>query len=304
MMRIRTIKPSFFSDVKLGQVSINARLLFAGLWCVSDDYGFLLGHESYLKGQIFPYDDNITAESIAKMIKELQGIDAIQVFEFNRENFIYIKNLDIHQRIDKPSKTGVISAAKIAQALNCEVPTTYQEYKSLVPEFIAKVTANYSNAQSELPLETKSVPSVKQKNKEEIKKEYTKQELVKLIKDDKVKDIDYYVQLWNIFAVEYGMPKVEKITDGRKRKFRTRIKEESFDFVRILSIAAHSELILSGNWFTFDFILENDTNYMKVLEGKYKSKTQPQVIQKPTRDIRQEKDSNILNEILNDSNGK
>jgi len=78
-----------------------------------------------------------------------------------------------------------------------------------------------------------------------------------------------YVDLWNLFAGEKKLPLVQKINGARRRKFAARIKESAFDFLAILKKAATSDFLLSGSWFCFDWIFENQTNYQKILEGNY-----------------------------------
>jgi hypothetical protein len=94
------------------------------------------------------------------------------------------------------------------------------------------------------------------------------------IRDKRPEFIKPYVDYWNIFAVKYKMPEVKKINDSRKRKFAVRIKEKQFDLPAILLKAKDSEFLLTGNWFTFDWIIENDSNYLKILEGNYDKKQQ------------------------------
>lgn len=82
--------------------------------------------------------------------------------------------------------------------------------------------------------------------------------------------IDPYVELWNIYAKERGKAQVSKVSDARRKKFLTRVKEKGFDFVQILAKAGKADdLLATGKWFTFDWILESEGNYLKVLEGNY-----------------------------------
>ncbi|RJO61070.1 MAG: hypothetical protein C4542_07220 [Dehalococcoidia bacterium] len=104
MARIRTVKPEFCDDEKLGSVSRDARLLFIGMWIYSDDFGVVKGNSRWLLNKIFPYDS--TKISIFDgWLNELISIDVIRPFETNGEKYFYIKNFDAHQKIDKPSKT-------------------------------------------------------------------------------------------------------------------------------------------------------------------------------------------------------
>jgi len=79
-----------------------------------------------------------------------------------------------------------------------------------------------------------------------------------------------YVDLWNLFADKFGTAKVQKVSDGRKRKLLSRLNDEDFDFPKILSEAKDQSFAIEGKWFTLDWLIENDTNYVKILEKKYK----------------------------------
>lgn len=82
-----------------------------------------------------------------------------------------------------------------------------------------------------------------------------------------------YVDLWNVFAHKLRLAQVQQITDSRKEKFRKRIREEPFDFITILARIKSSPMLKgeTGNGWkvTFDWILENDKNYLKIIEGQY-----------------------------------
>jgi len=86
------------------------------------------------------------------------------------------------------------------------------------------------------------------------------------------KEAEPYVDFWNLFAAEKGVPKVRDITKKRRQKLKVRLSEKSFNFCNILKMAGNSEFLLSNSWFAFDWIIENDSNYLKILEGNYQSK--------------------------------
>ena len=54
MARIRSIKPKFWDDIKLGRLSRAARLLYIGLWSFSDDIGVVIGDSIWLKSKAYP----------------------------------------------------------------------------------------------------------------------------------------------------------------------------------------------------------------------------------------------------------
>jgi len=80
---------------------------------------------------------------------------------------------------------------------------------------------------------------------------------------------DPYKTLWNIFAEKYSFAKVSKITSKRLTSLKNRLKENEFDFIEILKMSGKSKGLTGASWFSFDFLISNDTNYIKVLEGKY-----------------------------------
>jgi hypothetical protein len=96
-----------------------------------------------------------------------------------------------------------------------------------------------------------------------------KDAIFNFIKTNSPDFIEPYVDYWNLFAEAMKLPKVVSISKSRKRKFYLRLNDPSFSFTQILRKASQSNFILSGNWFGFDWIIENENNFLKVLEGKY-----------------------------------
>lgn len=88
--------------------------------------------------------------------------------------------------------------------------------------------------------------------------------------------IEPYVFLWNIYASQNNCPKVQHITDNRKKKFKTRIQEPQFNFIEILTKAKDSQFLNGSTFFSFDWILDNQENYTKILEGNYNNKSKQQ----------------------------
>jgi hypothetical protein len=86
---------------------------------------------------------------------------------------------------------------------------------------------------------------------------------------------DEYLNLWNEFATKNNKSKVAKLSDSRKKKIALRLKEyknllEIFKFV--LTKSEKSKFLLNGSFYTFDWLFDNDTNILKVYEGKYDNK--------------------------------
>ncbi|MDB5211566.1 MAG: hypothetical protein JWQ30_2393 [Sediminibacterium sp.] len=78
--------------------------------------------------------------------------------------------------------------------------------------------------------------------------------------------IDPYLALWNLFAKKHKFTEAT-ITKTRTRLFGERIKELQFNFLKVLDMAASSKFLLKSAWLSFDWIVKDDTNYVRVLEG-------------------------------------
>ena len=94
-------------------------------------------------------------------------------------------------------------------------------------------------------------------------------------------DYDKFSNLWNEFATKSNKTKIAKLTDSRKKKIALRLKEyknllEIFTYV--LKKSETSNFLLNGNFYTFDWLFENDTNILKVYEGKYDNGKSQEVV--------------------------
>lgn len=106
MARIRTIKPKFWDDVKIGKISRDARLLYIGLWTFSDDLGVVISDPIWLKSKIFPYDQ-IQIQQFEKWIEELLIHGFISLLSYKKDGFYYLPNFNRHQVINKPNVDDV-----------------------------------------------------------------------------------------------------------------------------------------------------------------------------------------------------
>ena len=102
MARIRTIKPKFWDDRKIGKLSRDARLLYMGIWTFSDDMGVCIADATWLKSKVFPYDQ-IQAQQVGKWIGELVANGVVKIIEFNGEEFIYTPTFGQDQIINRPN---------------------------------------------------------------------------------------------------------------------------------------------------------------------------------------------------------
>lgn len=136
---------------------------------------------------------------------------------------------------------------------------------------------------------------------EEYKKIASDSEALKnFIRERRPAFIAPYAKCWNNFAAANGFPKVEKITEERKRKIKTRLKEKAFDFVAIMQKVEASNFDLTQNWLTFDWVLESEKHYVKILEGNYDLKNKSPA-DAPKKTVLSEYDAAIQRKLKNAS---
>ena len=104
MARIRTIKPQFWLDENLGSIKREARMLYIGLWNLSDDRGVFEWRPARIRVEIFPYDDDIKTPDIEEWLQTLIQIGNVIYFEENGKPYGYIPTFLEHQEIKNPSK--------------------------------------------------------------------------------------------------------------------------------------------------------------------------------------------------------
>lgn len=118
MPRIRSIKPEFWNDQKLGQEPETVMLTYIGLWNFSDDYGTVKGNTVWLKNQIYPYKDKLRIDAFSAWLERLVELEVIIPFTHKGESFYYIRTFRKHQRVDKPSKARNCNEAELIKILN------------------------------------------------------------------------------------------------------------------------------------------------------------------------------------------
>lgn len=79
-MRIRSIKPAFWTDKTMARLSVGARLFYVGLWNLADDAGWLEWDVEEMGAELFPYETPRRRErDMAKWAAELSSTDRIRI---------------------------------------------------------------------------------------------------------------------------------------------------------------------------------------------------------------------------------
>lgn len=108
MPRIRTVKPDFWDDEAIGEISRDARLLFIGLITQADDDGRLKGSPKLVKGKLLPYDD-VTIPEVSGWLTELADQGLIECYTVNGRPFISLPSWHKHQRISHKTDSALPS---------------------------------------------------------------------------------------------------------------------------------------------------------------------------------------------------
>lgn len=106
MARIRTIKPDFWKNEELSEISEPACLLAIGLLNIADDEGYFRANPSLVRAEIFPLRE--PSVNVPVMLKELSDIGYIRLYNgYDGKQYGHVVNFTIHQKVNKPSASKI-----------------------------------------------------------------------------------------------------------------------------------------------------------------------------------------------------
>lgn len=96
-MRIRQVRPEFWSDPTLAPLPDGARLFYVGLWNVADDAGWLDWNVPQLGALLYPYRDReVREQDIADWSEALTGCGRLRLLACGCG---HVPTLSKHQRV-------------------------------------------------------------------------------------------------------------------------------------------------------------------------------------------------------------
>lgn len=107
MARIRTIKPSFWSDGNVSRMSRETRLLVIGLISMADDAGRFPASQSAILGHVYPYD-NVSPRQLDKWLSDATALHngselpTVALYEIDGRRYGFFPKWRKHQRINRP----------------------------------------------------------------------------------------------------------------------------------------------------------------------------------------------------------
>lgn len=257
MARIRTIKPKFWDDSKIGKISRDSRLLYIGLWTFSDDIGVVIGDTIWLKSKIFPYDQ-IQVQQFERWLSELATNGFICQFSYRDENFIYLPNFARHQVINRPNVDDL------------NIPKN--QLDNILSKFTEQSLIDHGTFTEQ------SVPIEEEEKEEEYITVDSNESTVCATSQPHDGRIDY-AELVKFFNEKtkgaFGNIRMP-LSDKRKGMINARIKTYGKEtFAKMIQMALNSDFLKGQNkngWrASFDWLIK-PTNFEKVISGNYDNK--------------------------------
>ncbi|UCV01745.1 hypothetical protein [Dechloromonas denitrificans] len=118
MARSRNIKPGFFRNADLAELSFEARLLFIGVWTLADREGRLEDRPKQIKMEIFPAD-NLDCDGV---LNDLADTGMIVRYQVDGKRYLQVTNFCKHQNPHKDEKQSTIPAQGLHSASTVQAP--------------------------------------------------------------------------------------------------------------------------------------------------------------------------------------
>lgn len=102
MARIRSIKPTFWSDPAVAGLKRDARLLLIALISSADDEGRFLASPSAITGFAFPHDE-LALPTVRRWRDDIDKAGIVHLYRADGLEFGHFPKWPKHQRINRPS---------------------------------------------------------------------------------------------------------------------------------------------------------------------------------------------------------
>lgn len=101
-MRIRQVKPAFWTDGKISRLSPATRLFYVGTWMLADDSGWFDADPTEIGAELFPFEAPKARERrILAMLEELGTLGCVELYDCGHA---HVPHLVEHQRLSGPTK--------------------------------------------------------------------------------------------------------------------------------------------------------------------------------------------------------
>jgi len=233
--------------------SDSPRLLWTWMIPYTDCEGRLLAVPSHVKGKVLSRLDDWTTKKVETCLKELHDVELIQLYKVDDELFAQFDK-DNFEEFQKPRKDRE-AESRIPAPPPRELPTNSGVTPDLLQHKPAELHDRLDKSRLDKSRGEESPPDPAALSFSSLKK--------------------LCVELWNKYAKDCGLKPIISIADGSTREahLKARIKEETFDFPMIMASARKQSFFEGVNdrgWkISFDWIIKNPGNYVRVLEEQY-----------------------------------
>lgn len=106
MARIRTIKPTFWSDRDVTRLTWDARLLLIGLISGADDRGRFVASRSSVTGYVFPHEE-VSPARFKRLMKAIEDTGIVQLYRVDGLDYGRFPKWTSHQKISHPQPSAL-----------------------------------------------------------------------------------------------------------------------------------------------------------------------------------------------------
>ena len=275
MARARNIKPGFFRNADLVELSFEARLLFIGLWTLADRSGRMEDRPKQIKMELFPAD-SVDCDAL---LGQLASIGVIERYEHDGKRYLHVVNFAKHQNphrdekastvpgpcgfdapnVDAPEKHGASTVQAPCEGGTGTVPIGLNP-DPLIPESLTEAKASLSTGK---PTDLPHCPHG---------------ELIEIFAEQLPLQPQPKPELWSGARAKALTARWRWVLTATKRdgsRYAT-TREEALDwFRRFFGYVAESDFLTGrdGEWAGCDLgWLSNETNFAKVVSGNYVNK--------------------------------
>lgn len=103
-MRIRSIRPEFWSSEDIASLTWEHRLIYIGLWSYVDDNGVGRDNAKLIAADLFPLEDSPPVKRIHGALSEYSRRKMITRYEVDGKQYLHVSNFHRHQKINRPSE--------------------------------------------------------------------------------------------------------------------------------------------------------------------------------------------------------
>ena len=251
----RTIDTSTWFDPKIKSLEPDGKLLFVYLF--SNSHGHVSGIY-YLPVHLIAHETGIKEARVNTLLDTLFALSLV-VYDRVSE-VVWVKKMFDHQ--GKGRLNDMAASKHLGTLHNCRLIKDFLEFYSHRQIPYRYRIEGYSPQEQEQKQEQEQdlgsgVPDPLSSHDDSTSKTTSNGHITP----------DEFVERWNRKAASKGLPSIQKLTDDRRRKLKTRLANRDW-FETFVS--AFQKLPLAGDWQPdFDWFIANGTNALKVAEGKY-----------------------------------